>query len=226
MGCYKDAPYYSKNLLMIPVLFSIVQLYLNCKCNTMSKNRMEAFSDGVLAIIITIMVLGIALPETYDWTGLKKILPVLFGYFLSFIFIGIYWNNHHHLLHTVKRVTPAIMWSNLNLLFWLSLIPFATAWMGKSNYETFTVFIYAILLVLCGVAYDILRRSIVKSYTEQNALITALLKQKKKALISTICYMAAVPVAYIHVGISIFLFLLVSVLWIIPDKNIEKPLSD
>ncbi len=185
---------------------------------------MEAFSDGVLAIIITIMVLGIALPETYDWAGLTKIFPVLFGYFLSFAFIGIYWNNHHHLLHTVKKVTPAIMWGNLNLLFWLSLIPFATAWMSKSNYQTFPVFIYAVLLVFCGVAYDILRRSIVKSYSEKNELIHALHKQKTKALISTVGYIAAVPLAFVYVGISLTLFVIIAVLWIIPDKNIEKAL--
>jgi uncharacterized membrane protein len=185
---------------------------------------MEAFSDGVLAIIITIMVLGITMPETYTWEGFEQIIPTLFGYFLSFAFIGIYWNNHHHLLHTVKKVTPAIMWSNLHLLFWLSLVPIGTAWMGKSNYETFPVFIYAILLVLCGVAYDILRRSIVKSYTEHNELIHALNKQKTKALISTIGYIAAVPLAYVHVRISLTLFVVIAVLWIIPDKNIEKAL--
>ena len=122
----------------------------------MNKNRLEAFSDGVIAIIITIMVLEIKTPESANIEGFLILLPTIFGYFLSFMFVGIYWNNHHHLLHSASKVSPLIMWTNLNLLFWLSLVPFATKWMDESHFDKFTVIVYAILLLLCGLAYSFL----------------------------------------------------------------------
>lgn len=188
----------------------------------MNKNRLEAFSDGVLAIIITIMVLELKIPHGDDWHALQNLLPVFGSYIISFAFIGIYWNNHHHLLHTVKRVTPAIMWSNLNLLFWLSLVPFATAWMGENNFSTTPVVVYASLLLICGFSYDVLRRSILHSYHDDHALKSALQQQNSKAIISIISYSSAIPFAYVHTAISFGLFVLVAVIWFIPSRAIEK----
>lgn len=136
----------------------------------MQKNRLEAFSDGVIAIIITIMVLEIKTPEFPNWEGFVKLFPTLFGYLLSFIFVGIYWNNHHHLLHTAKRVTSNMMWANLNLLFWLSLVPFATKWMGQTNFDKFPVIIYAMLALFSGIAYNILSQTIYRSLSEGDKL--------------------------------------------------------
>src|SRR5438445_591944 len=132
----------------------------------MNKTRLETFSDGVIAIIITIMVLELRVPHGTDWNALKEMFPVFISYVLSFVFIGIYWGNHHHLLHTVKKVTAGMIWANLNLLFWLSLIPFTTAWMGENYFVPFTVSIYAVLLLLCGVAFTILQKRIEKTFDQ------------------------------------------------------------
>lgn len=192
----------------------------------MTKNRLEAFSDGVIAIIITIMVLEFRAPEQYDWATLMSLGHIFSSYVLSFMFVGIYWGNHHHLLHGVKRVSGGIIWSNMNLLFWLSLIPFATAWMGKSHFAPFTVSVYAVLLLLCGFAYDILRRVIHACHPEVTPLKHALEKQQVKGYISLVAYTLAIPMAWVNELISGLLFLLVSVMWIIPDKNIEKALGE
>ena len=192
----------------------------------MNKNRLEAFSDGVLAIIITIMVLEMKVPHSADWRALLELAPVFGSYVLSFAFVGIYWNNHHHLLHTVQHLNPSIMWSNLNLLFWLSLIPFGTAWMGENSFSEAPVVIYACLLLLCGYSYDLLRKSIIKSYKDDHALKHALEKQTRKAIISTISYSAAIPTAFLHTGISVALFIFVALIWIIPSREIEKSLSE
>lgn len=192
----------------------------------MNKTRLEAFSDGVLAIIITIMVLEMKVPHSADWHALKELIPTFISYVLSFSFIGIYWNNHHHLLHTVKQVNSSIMWGNLNLLFWLSLVPFATAWMGENNFSTDTVVAYSCLLLTCGYSYDVLRKSIIKSFKDDHALKHALEKQKKKAILSTISYSLAIPGAFVHTGISIALFIFVALIWIIPSREIEKSLSE
>jgi uncharacterized membrane protein len=189
----------------------------------MNKNRLEAFSDGVIAIIITIMVLEIHTPETADLSGFMHLLPTLFGYFLSFAFVGIYWNNHHHLLHTVKKVTPWIMWANLNLLFWLSLVPFSTKWMDETSFNTFTVIVYAALLLLCGVSYSLLTRSIHASLSAEDRLKNVI-KLGIKDIVSIGSYLATIPFAFVSTKISLVLFLFVALIWIIPSRKIEKEL--
>ncbi|MBS1773596.1 MAG: DUF1211 domain-containing protein [Bacteroidetes bacterium] len=192
----------------------------------MNKTRLEAFSDGVLAIIITIMVLEIKVPHSTDWHAIRDLLPVLLSYMLSFVFICIYWNNHHHMMHTVKQVNARIMWSNHNLLFWLSLVPFATAWLGENGTQKEPVMIYSALFFICGFSYDILRRNIIKTYKHDTAVKEALERQKGKGVLSTACYLAAIPLAYINTNISIAIIVFVAILWIIPSKEIEKSLSE
>lgn len=187
----------------------------------MNKNRLEAFSDGVIAIIITIMVLEIKTPEEANLAGLQTLAPTLFAYLLSFMFVGIYWNNHHHLLHVAKRVNAAIMWSNLNLLFWLSLLPFATKWMGETHFDKFTVIIYAALALLCGISFNFLSQAIYRSLDENDQLKNAIKFDIKSAL-SIAAYSTAIFAAFFDVRISLALFLFVSIMWIVPSKAIEK----
>ncbi len=191
----------------------------------MEKTRLEAFSDGVLAIIITIMVLELKVPTSATWSVLFDLWPVASSYVLSFIFIGIYWGNHHHLLHTVKNVNASIIWGNLNLLFWLSLIPFATAWMGENHFSPNTVVFYAILLLLCGISYSILQRAIFNTQRPGDTLKAAFMKMERKGIFSVVAYTAAIPMAFVNTIISYLLFLTVSIVWIIPDKSIEKALK-
>lgn len=188
----------------------------------MNKNRIEAFSDGVLAIIITIMVLEFKIPRSSDWSELKQLVPVFESYILSFINIGIYWGNHHHLLHSVKKINGGIIWANLNLLFWLSLIPFVTGWMGENNFASNTVAIYAIVLLFCGGSYTILKKTIEKNAHNKEALKIAFRKSEKKELVSVVAYSLSVPIAFYFPLISGAIFLLVALMWIIPDKKIEE----
>ncbi|MBS1635616.1 MAG: DUF1211 domain-containing protein [Bacteroidetes bacterium] len=192
----------------------------------MTKNRLEAFSDGVLAIIITIMVLEIKVPHDASWTALEPLMPVLVSYILSFVFVGIYWGNHHHLLHTVKHVSPGIIWSNNGLLFALSLIPFATGWMGENHFATNTVVVYAALLLLCGITFTWLKWAIEKTNSFSPEMTRAMKKLDLKGLVSVLSYGAAIPLAYVNTAISGALFVLVAVLWLIPDRNIERALKD
>lgn len=192
----------------------------------MNRTRLEAFSDGVIAIIITIMVLEIHVPEAATWESLRQLFPMLTGYILSFIFIGIYWNNHHHLLHTVKRVTGGMMWANLNLLFWLSLVPFATAWMDKTCFNSLPVIVYAILLLLCGTSFDILRRVILKTLPADSPMKETLNKLDFKSILSVLCYSLAIGAAFWHTYISLGLFAFVAIVWIVPSRAIEKSLTD
>ena len=192
----------------------------------MNKTRLEAFSDGVLAIIITIMVLEIHVPETADCAAFLGLLPTLTGYLLSFVFVGIYWNNHHHLLHTADKVNGAMMWANLMLLFWLSLVPFATAWMDKSHFAPFSMAAYAVLLLLCGTSFDILRRIILRSVSENDRIKSVLNKLDFKSIFSIVCYSIAIPAAYWHKYISISLFVVVAIVWFIPSRAIEKGLEE
>ncbi len=191
----------------------------------MNKTRLEAFSDGVLAIIITIMVLELKMPKGTDWEAIKPILPTLGSYVLSFVFIGIYWANHHHLLHTATHVNGRIIWANLHLLFWLSLVPFATMWMGENNFDSTPVAIYGSLLVLCGVAFTILAKTIIISRKEVSVLSHGDQQINAKAKISTLLYLSSVPLAFVHPLISCSLFIIVSAMWIIPNKEIEKVLE-
>lgn len=188
----------------------------------MEKTRLEAFSDGVLAIIITIMVLELKAPHEATIEALFNLAPVFVSYVMSFLFIGIYWGNHHHLLHTVKKSNSYIMLANLNLLFWLSLVPFANAWMGENHFAAIPTAAYAGLLLVCGFAYDILRRVIENSLQHEHQLKHALKKQSTKGYISLFSYFSAIPLAFFNPYISVAIFCFVAVMWIIPDKNIEK----
>ncbi|WP_159477756.1 TMEM175 family protein [Dyadobacter sp. 3J3] len=192
----------------------------------MNKSRLEAFSDGVLAIIITIMVLDIKVPGQSDWDGLMHLLPTLTSYVLSFALVGVYWNNHHHLLNSLKKISSNIMWSNLNLLFWLSLIPFGTKWMGETHFNKFTLILYAILLVICGLSYSLLQNQIVISLKGTKSDLPAIIKKQNfKVLISGAAALLAIPAAYVDTKISLALFATSSIIWIIPSKAIENELS-
>ena len=188
----------------------------------MNKSRLEAFSDGVLAIIITIMVLEIKVPHGADWANLKPMLPILLSYTMSFLLIGIYWGNHHNMLHTIKTVNANIMLANLNLLFWLSLMPVATGWMGENEFAPNTIVAYAAIALLCGVAYGILQQLILKSTSAESPLKVAIRKQSKKVVISAAANLLAIPVAFIHPAISCCLFVIHSCIWLIPDRNVER----
>ena len=192
----------------------------------MNKARLEAFSDGVLAIIITIMVLEFKVPHSAEWSELRPLISVFISYAMSFIFVGIYWGNHHHLLHTVKQVSSGIIWANMNLLFWLSLIPFSTGWMGATGFASNTVAVYGTLLLLCGVAFTILQKQVEKRSHDLAALREAFGMLKKKGIVSVIAYSSSIPLAFFYPIISGILFFSVSVLWLIPDKNLERAMSE
>ena len=188
----------------------------------MSKNRLEAFSDGVIAIIITIMVLEIRTPHDTSWKALLDQLPVFSSYLMSFIFLGIYWGNHHHLMNAATHVNASIIWSNMNLLFWLSLIPFSTGWMGENHYAQNTVVLYAALLLVCGISFTILQICI-ERITKNNAkLVDAFVRVRRKGIFSIVCYSLAIGLAYFNTLFSALLFCIVSISWLIPDRNIEK----
>lgn len=191
----------------------------------MGKGRLEAFSDGVLAIIITIMVLEIKVPHGTEWSALFELAPVFISYILSFVYIGIYWGNHHHLMHTAKHVNGKIILANLHLLFWLSLIPFTTGWMGENHFDANPTALYSANLLLSGFAYFILQKVIEKSVHADGNLNVAFQKHSRKGIISQIAYAAAIPMAYVHPAISGALFFSISILWLIPDKEIEKAVS-
>jgi uncharacterized membrane protein len=192
----------------------------------MTKTRLEAFSDGVIAIIITIMVLELKIPHEDTWDALFKLWPVFISYVVSFTMLGIYWGNHHHLIHTIKDVSSGIMWANLHLLFWLSLIPFATGWMGENHFSKNTVAVYALASDLCGIAYYILLLIIKKSNQHNTVLLDVLQKQSRKGMLSCLLYTAAIPVAYIDPFISGIFVVAVAVIWFIPDKNIERSIKE
>ena len=188
----------------------------------MNKTRLEAFSDGVIAIIITIMVLEIKTPHDSSWHALAEQLPVFSSYLLSFIFIGIYWGNHHHLISTINHVNASIIWSNLNLLFWLSLIPFTTGWMGENQYAKNTVILYACLLLVCGLSFTILQLCIQRITKDNLILREAFANVMRKGIFSVVCYTLAIVLAYYNTLFSAILFCIVAIRWLIPDKSIEK----
>jgi len=187
---------------------------------------MEAFSDGVLAIIITIMVLEIKVPHGSQWEALKPLIPTFISYVLSFTFVGVYWANHHHMLQSVKSVTGSMIWANINLLFWLSLIPFTTGWMGENNFAPNTIAAYGIVLLLSGVAYTILQKVIENHSLNIERLKTAFVNMKRKGIASMIGYSMAIPLAYISPVISGCIFILIAIVWLLPDKNIEEALKE
>jgi uncharacterized membrane protein len=193
----------------------------------MNKARLEAFSDGVIAIIITIMVLEMKAPHGTNWPNIEPLIPKFLSYALSFLFVAIYWVNHHHLLHTVAKVTPIIMWANFNLLFWLSLTPFATAWMGENHFDKIAVTAYAVLALLCGVAYNLLQTAIVSSHKKHSGINEIIKPTGWKELSSILIYALSIPIAFfVSPIISGFMFFAVSMVWLIPDKKIEKLLND
>jgi uncharacterized membrane protein len=187
----------------------------------MGKDRLAAFSDGVIAIIITIMVLELHVPHGADAAALAAITPSFLSYVLSFIYVGIYWNNHHHLLHTVTHVDGFILWTNLDLLFWLSLIPVATAWMGQNLGAPLPTAIYGLALLMPAIAYVLLQRAIIHRHGKQSVLAEALGTDLKGKL-SPILYVAGIGLAFVYPWISIALYVLVAIIWLVPDRRIER----
>jgi len=191
----------------------------------MGTNRMEAFSDGVLAIIITIMVLELKVPLRGDFAALRPLWPVFASYALSFVYIGIYWNNHHHLLHITNRVSGAIMWANLHLLFWLSLVPFTTSWMGEFHVANVPTAVYGCVLLMAGVAYWILIRTIIAQQGHSSVLARAIGSDWKGNL-SPLAYAIAIPAAFVRPWISWGLYVLVAIVWLVPDTRIAHVIDD
>lgn len=189
----------------------------------MKTGRLEAFSDGVLAIIITIMVLELKVPHETDLESLLPIWPVFLSYVLSFIYIAIYWNNHHHMLQAADRINGSILWANMHLLFWLSLIPFTTAWMGENHFATIPVALYGVVLFFAGLAYWILERSIVREHGPDSTLAKAVGRDWKGRL-SNILYAIAIAAAFVHPLIAGVIYAAVAVMWLVPDSRIERAL--
>ena len=190
----------------------------------MSKTRLEAFSDGVIAILITIMVLELRVPEGADWDALQPIVPVFITYILSFVVVGIYWNNHHHLIHAADRMTGGILWANLHLLFWLSLIPFATGWMGHNHFAPLPTALYGGVLLMAAIAYTILERTIIAAQGPRSRLKEAI-GSDAKGWASLVMYAAAIPLAFTNRWIAYALYVAVVLIWFIPDRRIERRLS-
>lgn len=191
----------------------------------MTKGRLEAFTDGVLAIIITIMVLELKVPHGGNFEDLTSLFPVFISYILSFVYLAIYWNNHHHMMQTVKHVTGKILWANMHLLFWLSLIPFVTGWMGENHFTSASVFLYGIILLCAAIAYFILQSLIIKDHGKDSILAKALGKDLKGKS-SPVFYILGIIASFFNVWISGALFVLVAVIWLIPDSRIEKALKN
>jgi len=189
----------------------------------MNKNRLEAFSDGVFAIIITIMVLELKVPHGTEFSSLKPVIPVFFSYVLSFIYLGIYWNNHHHMMHTVKKVSGSILWANLHLLFWLSLIPFVTGWMGENNFAATPMALYGINLLMAAIAYYVLQTMILRIHGRDSILAKAIGRDLKGKM-SPVLYTIAILSTFVNDWIAGAIYVLVALIWLIPDKRIEKTL--
>ena len=191
----------------------------------MSKARLEAFSDGVIAVIITIMVLELKVPHGADTTALAPLLPVFLAYVLSFVLVAIYWNNHHHLFHAVHHVTGGTLWANMHLLFWLSLVPFTTGWMDENHFAPVTVAAYGGVLLCAGIAYFILTRVLLATHGHESLLAKGLGKDfKGKA--SLVLYAAAIPLAFVHSGISLALYAFVALWWLVPDSRFERLVAE
>jgi len=190
----------------------------------MSKDRLEAFSDGVIAILITIMVLELRAPQQASWSALIPLLPVFLSYVLSFVFLGIYWNNHHHLLQAIEHVDGRVLWANMHLLFWLSFTPFVTAWMGENQFAAQPVALYGIALLLSAIAYYILTRALLRLHGRDSVLAIAL-GRDVKGKISPVIYLVAILVSFVAAWLACALYVLVAIMWLIPDRRIEKTLT-
>ncbi|MBZ5696825.1 MAG: TMEM175 family protein [Acidobacteriia bacterium] len=190
----------------------------------MTKGRLEAFSDGVIAIIITIMVLGLAVPRESGWAALRPLLPTVLSYALSFLFLGIYWSNHHHMFQAIQHVDGRVLWANLHLLFWLSLIPFVTGWMGQHWLAAWPVALYGVVLLLAAIAYFVLARVLVALHGRQSTIATAL-GRDFKGKVSVVIYLLAIPLAFAEAWLACLLYFLVALIWLVPDRRIERTLS-
>ena len=187
----------------------------------MGKGRLEAFSDGVIAIIITIMVLELKVPQGSQWSALRPLIPVLISYVLSFVYVGIYWNNHHHMLQVAEKVNGGILWANLHLLFWLSLIPFVTGWMGENHCAAQPVALYGVVLLMAGIAYTLLARLLATHHGKDSTLALAIGKDYK-GIISLLIYAVAIMLSFFNPWLAFALYILVAILWFIPDRRIEN----
>lgn len=191
----------------------------------MHKTRLEAFSDGVLAIILTIMVLEIKVPHGETPEALLPLLPVFLSYVLSFLYIGIYWNNHHHMLHAARKVNGAVLWANLHLLFWLSLLPFACGWMGENHFAPMPVALYGVVLLMAGFAYWVLARAIIRA-DGADSLLAQAIGSDTKGNISLVLYAAAIPLTFVHAWLAEAIYVGVALMWLIPDRRIEHALAN
>ena len=189
----------------------------------MRTERLQAFSDGVLAIIITVMLLEMKIPHGDDLKALVPVVPIFLSYILSFIYVGIYWSNHHHMLYSVKHVNGGVLWANTHLLFWLSLVPFASGWMGENQFTKWPVVVYGLTLLMSGVAYYILAQSLIRLHGK-NSTIGIAIGRDKKGVLSIVIYLVALVLAFVNTFISLFLYAAVACIWLIPDRRIEKNL--
>lgn len=190
----------------------------------MGKGRIEAFSDGVIAIIITIMVLEMKVPHDASLEGLRHLLPVFVSYALSFIYVGIYWNNHHHMFHAAKSITGPILWANLFFLFWLSLIPFVTGWMGENHFAKWPVIFYGLVLIMNAISYTILSRMLIRHHGE-NSLLAHAMGNDGKGKVSLVIYAVAIGLAFVQSWIGFALYIVVACIWFIPDRRIERTMK-
>jgi len=191
----------------------------------MSKNRMEAFSDNVLSIIITIMILNFSVPHNADFESLRRLLPPFLSYLLSFLFLGIYWSNHHHLLQSIQHVDGRVLWANLHLLFWLSLTPFVTGWIGASHFAALPVALYGSVLLVAAIAYFVLTRALISLHGRESVLATAM-GRDFKGKISIVFYAVAIPLAFFGPLFSCSLYVLVAIMWLVPDRRLERVLNE
>jgi uncharacterized membrane protein len=191
----------------------------------MTKARLEAFSDGVIAILITIMVLELRAPQGAALSDLREVVPSILMYVLSFVLVGIYWVNHHHMVQVAEKVNGAVLWANLHLLFWLSLVPFVTQWMGRNHYEALPTAMYGVVLVLAAIAYTILQQTIVRANGRDSALARAV-GNDRKGKISLAIYLVAIPLAFVNPRLSDLLYVIVALVWFIPDRRIERVIGD
>ena len=191
----------------------------------MKKGRLEAFSDGVIAILITIMVLELKIPHGTDWAALSPLLPVFLTYVLSFIYLAIYWNNHHHMLHATEHINGKILWANVHLLFWLSLIPFGTGWMGENHFAPLPTAVYGAVLLAAAIAYYVLQQTIIADQGPKSRLKAAI-GNDIKGKISPLFYLAAIPLAFVNQRVSAALYVAVAMMWLVPDRRIESKLDN
>ncbi len=191
----------------------------------MTKGRMEAFSDGVFAVIITIMVLELKTPQGTNLAALKPMVPVFFSYVLSFIYVGIYWNNHHHLLQAAQHVAGAVLWANLHLLFWLSLVPFATTWIGENPLSPWPVALYGVVLLMAGLAYFVLTKELI-AHQRAGSMLAISIGRDQKGALSILAYLVAIPLAFVRPWIASAFYILVALMWLIPDRRIERTLGN